>query len=92
MKSKKEIELLKRNWSQTYYLDRTCEQHKENNKWFKTLLTSAKTVCIPELGLCWNKEMNITLMEKYGYADTLTREIKNRRQALLELNEINIQY
>lgn len=60
------------NWSQLYYPEAslTEEQHEANNEWFITQmeLNDYKGVCVPELGLCWNKEtFEETEMEKYDF-------------------------
>jgi hypothetical protein len=60
------------NWSQIYYgnnLGFSQEQHQANNEWFETQMNmSKKGVCVPELGLCWDKEtFEETKMEKYDF-------------------------
>jgi len=74
---KKEIN----NWSQTNYsnINLTDEQHEANNEWFASQMEITKTgVCVPELGLCWDKETFAqTEMEKYDYvyADMVSRKV-----------------
>ena len=56
----------KKNWSQTNYpnINLTDAQHLANNLWFQDKLTLAENVCVPELGMCWDRKMNKTEMKK----------------------------
>ena len=55
---------INKNWSQTYYpsINPTDAQHLANNLWLQDMLTYANKVCVPELGLCWDRDMNKTKM------------------------------
>jgi hypothetical protein len=55
-------------WSESQYLKLNKEQHKANNDWFvNNMKKSKRGVCVPELGMCWDKRMNKTKIEKYDY-------------------------
>jgi hypothetical protein len=67
------------NWSQLYYPEAslTEEQHEANNEWFASQMEgTTKGVCVPELGLCWDKNMTETKIEKYDfvYADMVSHK------------------
>ena len=55
---------INKNWSQTNYpdIDLTDAQHLANNLWLQDKLTNANKVCVPELGMCWDRDMNKTKM------------------------------
>jgi len=50
------------NWSQENYsnINLDASQHFENNIWFNQKMKKYKNVCVPELGVCWDRNMNKT--------------------------------
>jgi uncharacterized membrane protein len=49
-------------WSQENYSNINLEayQHLANNLWFEEKMKNHKHVCVPELGFCWDRNMNKT--------------------------------
>ena len=57
-------------WSKAQYGSMLSEeQHQVNDDWFDEKLKIAKSVCVPELGMCWDRDMNKTEMVESGNYD-----------------------
>jgi hypothetical protein len=57
-------------WSKTQYGSMLSEeQHQANDDWFDEKLKIAKSVCVSELGMCWDRDMNKTEMIVSGNYD-----------------------
>ena len=57
-------------WSKTQYGSMLSEeQHQANDDWFDEKLEIAKRVCVSELGMCWDRDMNKTEMIVSGDYD-----------------------
>ena len=57
-------------WSKTQYGSMLSEeQHQANDDWFDEKLKIAKRVCVSELGMCWDRDMNKTEMIVSGDYD-----------------------
>jgi hypothetical protein len=77
-------------WSKAQYGSMLSkEQHQANDDWFDEKLKIAKIVCVPELGMCWDRDMNKTEMVELGNGNcyVINSEVYDFIFAMREAND-----